>query len=41
MGVEVARVAVSGHQHFKAGPSLLGKLQADNVNLLGSDLLLR
>ena len=32
---------MSGHQHFKAGPSLLGKLQADSVNLLGCDLLLR
>lgn len=39
--MKVVRVAVSGHQHFEAGPSLLGKLQADGVNLLGSDLLLR
>lgn len=39
--VEVVRVTVRGHQHFKAGPSLLGKLQADGVNLLGRDLLLR
>lgn len=39
--MEVVRVAVSGHQHFKAGPSLLGKLQADGMNLLGRDLLLR
>ena len=37
----MVRVTVSGHQHFKAGPSLLGKLQADSVNLLGRDLLLR
>lgn len=34
-------VTVSGHQHFKSGPSLLGKLQADGVNLLERDLLLR
>lgn len=39
--MEVARVTMSGHQHFKAEPSLLGKLQADSVNLLGCDLLLR
>lgn len=39
--MKVVRVTVSGHQHFKAGPSLLGKLQADGVNLLGRDLLLR
>ena len=39
--MEVVRVAVRGHQHFEAGPSLLGKLQADGVNLLGRDLLLR
>lgn len=37
----VVRVTVSGYQHFEAGPSLLGKLQADGVNLLGRDLLLR
>lgn len=39
--MEVVRVAVSGHQHFEAWPSLLGKLQADGVNLLERDLLLR
>ena len=38
--VKVVRIAVSGHQHFKSRPSLLGKLQADGVNLLGRDLLL-
>lgn len=37
----MVRVAVRGHQHFEAGPSLLSKLQADGVNLLGRDLLLR
>lgn len=39
--MKVVRVAVSGHQHFEAGPSLLGKLQTDGMNLLGRDLLLR
>lgn len=36
----MVRVTVRGHQHFEAVPSLLGKLQADGVNLLGHDLLL-
>lgn len=36
----MVRITVSGHQHFEAGPSLLGKLQADGVNLLRRDLLL-
>lgn len=39
--MEVVRITVRGYQHFEAGPSLLGKLQADGVNLLGRDLLLR